>query len=291
MWNASGVLQIRNSKLSPGPGTTAVEEADVEVPLLRDEDAPPVVAKVPARTIAGLPSAVVAGFSYCMASASMVLLNKHALASFGFSCPNSLLCFQCSMAVVMVKMCGWLGVVKLQPLKRDLVRVWFPVNLIFVAMLGTGFYALKEMGIGMFSVWKQLANLFTGEDEGAVWAMRGMDEFSMMYYNNLLSIPPIMGLMWAFGEFETIQHQPALANPAFQKVVVMSGFLGFAISFSSLWFLSQTTATIYSLIGSLNKIPIAIVGLLAFNEPTNLKNLSSIIIGLSAGVLFTRVKH
>ncbi len=27
---------------------------------------------------------------------------------------------------------------------------------------GTGFYALKEMGIGMFSVWKQLANLTTG---------------------------------------------------------------------------------------------------------------------------------
>lgn len=29
-------------------------------------------------------------------------------------------------------------------------------------MPGTGFYALKEMGIGMFSVWKQLANLTTG---------------------------------------------------------------------------------------------------------------------------------
>ena len=63
-----------------------------------------------------------------------------------------------------------------------------------------------------------------------------------------------------------------------------------AHSFSSLWYLSQTTATIYSLVGALNKIPVAVVGMLAFAEPTNPKNLTSIIIGLGAGVLFTRVK-
>ncbi len=62
----------------------------------------------------------------------------------------------------------------LQPLKRDLVMVWcvpqvqagpsiccrahtasaqvpprFPVNLLFVAMIGTSFYALKAVGVGM----------------------------------------------------------------------------------------------------------------------------------------------
>ncbi len=97
----------------------------------------------------------------------------------------------------------------------------------------------------------------------------------------------------------------------------MGGLIGFAISFSSLWFLSQTTATIYSLVGALNKIPVAVVsrgqvgegrgpeesscvfrtpptsqlGIVGFNEPTNPKNLASIIIGLGAGVLFVRVKQ
>jgi GDP-mannose transporter len=53
----------------------------------------------------------------------------------------------------------------------------------------------------------------------------------------------------------------------------------------------QTTATIYSLVGALNKIPVAVVGLAVFHEPTNPKNLASIIIGLLAGVLFVQAKQ
>ena len=55
----------------------------------------------------------------------MVMLNKHALASFSFQAPMSLLFFQCALAVVLVKACEMLGLIKpLQPLKRDLVLVW-----------------------------------------------------------------------------------------------------------------------------------------------------------------------
>lgn len=55
-------------------------------------------------------------------------------------------------------------------------------------------------------------------------------------------------------------------------------------------FLSNTTATLYSLTGALNKIPVAIIGMIAFAEPTNAKNLLSIVIGLGAGVLFVFAK-
>lgn len=87
----------------------------------------------------------------------MVLLNKHALASFDFNAPSALLFFQCALAVVLVKICELLGFVKqLQPLKKDLVLIWFPVNLIFVGMIGTSFYALQTVGVGMVTVWKNL---------------------------------------------------------------------------------------------------------------------------------------
>ncbi|GIL62314.1 hypothetical protein Vafri_16593 [Volvox africanus] len=313
-----------------------------------------VVNDAPPREIFGIPVAVVAGVFYCSASASMVLLNKHALASFNFTAPNALLLFQCTLAVVLVKLCEAAGWVRpLQPLNPRLVTLWFPVTCIFVMMLGSGFYALQLMGIGMFSVWKQLANLTTALGDvlifrrsytwpvwtcmafmiasalvgastdarftwvGYSWQVvnclltsayalclrnvmdkvpqhttdgQKMDEFSMVYYNNLLSIPPILVLMAVFGEYDGLLRQPALAMPAFQMVAVLGGLIGFAISFSSLWFLSQTTATIYSLIGSLNKFPIATVGILVFKEPTNAKNLASIIIGLGAGVVFTQYK-
>jgi len=52
------------------------------------------------------------------------------LQSFGWTAPNALLCFQCSLAVVLIKACEAAGLVKLQPLKADLVKVWFPVNLV-----------------------------------------------------------------------------------------------------------------------------------------------------------------
>lgn len=117
-----------------------------------------------------------------------------------------------------------------------------------------------------------------------------MDEFSMVYYNNLLSVPPIILLMLIFGEHKGLLAQPALSNPGFLLVALLGGLIGFGISFSALWFLSQTTATIYSLTGALNKIPVAIVGIVAFHEASNPQNLASIALGLAAGVLFVFAK-
>eukprot|EP00197_Chlamydomonas_leiostraca_P010279 CAMPEP_0202885236 /NCGR_PEP_ID=MMETSP1391-20130828/41562_1 /ASSEMBLY_ACC=CAM_ASM_000867 /TAXON_ID=1034604 /ORGANISM="Chlamydomonas leiostraca, Strain SAG 11-49" /LENGTH=360 /DNA_ID=CAMNT_0049568479 /DNA_START=49 /DNA_END=1131 /DNA_ORIENTATION=- len=303
----------------------------------------------------GIPAVLLSGLCYAASSGCLTLLNKYALAGFGWTAPNALLFYQCALTVVLVKMCEILGLVKpLQPLKLDLVLVWLPVNLLFVGMIGTSFYALKAVGVGMVTVWKNLSNFVTAMGdvfifrksytwpvwgtlfmmlfsavvgastdarftwEGYSWQFlncaltsayalylrsvmdkvaehttnkQRMDEFSMVYYNNLLSLPCIAVLMWQFGEFGGLTAQPALRNTEFLVVAGAGGIIGFAISFSSLWFLSQTTATIYSLVGALNKIPVAIVGLLVFKEPTNPKNLASIVIGLLAGVLFVQAKQ
>ncbi len=74
------------------------------------------------------------------------------------------------LACLLVIICEIVGVVKLQPLKWSLVSIWFPVscfcdlvqgreqghlltsfqvNLIFVGMIGSSFFALKEVGVGM----------------------------------------------------------------------------------------------------------------------------------------------
>ena len=63
----------------------------------------------------------------------------------------------------------------------------------------------------------------------------------MVYYNNLLSIPPILCLMFFFGEHNTLLSQPALSNPVFLMVALLGGLIGFGISFSALWFLSQAS--------------------------------------------------
>ncbi|XP_008245256.1 PREDICTED: GDP-mannose transporter GONST1-like [Prunus mume] len=72
-------------------------------------------------------------------------------------------------------------------------------------------------------------------------------------------------------------------------VMTLSGFSGLAISFTSMWFLHQTGATTYSLVGSLNKIPLSVAGILLFKVPTSLENSASIFFGLVAGVFFALV--
>ena len=113
------------------------QQADEEQGLLQEHKPSPAPTPSKAPKIFGLPVVVIAGLSYCVASGSMVLLNKAALSGFSFKAPLSLLLFQCALAVVLVKICELAGYVKLQPLKWDLVRVWLPVNLIFVGMLGS----------------------------------------------------------------------------------------------------------------------------------------------------------
>ena len=91
----------------------------------------------------------------------MTLLNKATLSSFGFESPISLLFFQCAVCAVFVRVCGAVGAVKLEPWSFQIARLWFPVNIIFVAMLSTSFFALKELGVPMATVLKNLTNLFT----------------------------------------------------------------------------------------------------------------------------------
>jgi len=95
------------------------------------------------------------------ASASMVLLNKATLSSFAFTSPISLLLFQCLVCVVLVRGCSVAGAVKLEPWSFAIARLWFPVNVIFVGMIWTSFFALKHLGVPMATVLKNMTNLFT----------------------------------------------------------------------------------------------------------------------------------
>ncbi|BDA51640.1 GDP-mannose transporter [Coccomyxa sp. Obi] len=300
-----------------------------------------------------LSAQVAAACAYCFASGSMVLLNKAALSSWDFQSPILLLFFQCLSCCIFVAVLSVLNLVCLEPWNLEIVRLWLPVNVIFVGMIWSSFSALRNLGVPMATVLKNMTNIFTicgdyafyGKVYGAgVWAslalicvsaicgsitdlafnlegymwqlvnclftafyslyLRGvmdrvvpltvkkarLDEFSMVFYNNFLSLPLLLGLIWWHGELHAIIHDPVLRDPSFIMTACASALVAFGISFASLWFLSTTTATTYSLVGSLNKIPIAAIGLFAFNTPWNSRNAASIAVGLIAGLVFVKAK-
>eukprot|EP00775_Hariotina_reticulata_P008997 gene8997-9170_t len=270
-----------------------------------------------------------------------------------FQAVHALLFFHCALAVGLVWICHLVGWAEVEPLSLELVQIWMPVNLIFVGMLATNFYALQLVGVGMVSVLKNLSNLFIifgdyfffqrtyswhvwvclllmvasvvagGVTDihfswsGYTWQMvnnlftagyalylsrvtekvsshthdhRPLNQLSMVYYNNILSLPLTLLLVVLRGEHVGFWQQQALYMPSFQALAMVSGIFGFLISFSSIWFVSLTTATFYSLVGSFNKVLVAAVGIWWFNEPTEFKNLVSIAAGLVAGSLLPFVK-
>jgi len=106
-----------------------------------------------------------------------------------------------------------------------------------------------------------------------------LNEVSMVLLNNALSIPFAIILVVIFDEWEYVCQAEVTREPMFWVVATASGLLGLAISFSSVWFLHQTGPTTYSLVGSLNKIPISVAGILLFNVPVSVENFCSIVFG------------
>ncbi|KAK3211730.1 hypothetical protein Dsin_016436 [Dipteronia sinensis] len=296
--------------------------------------------------------ALLSGLAYCISSCSMILVNKFVLSSYDFNAGITLMVYQNFISVCIVSMLSFLGIISTEPLTWRLIKVWLPVNFIFVGMLITSMFSLKYINVAMVTVLKNVTNvitalgemyLFSKHHDSRVWAAlflmiisaisggitdlsfhavgyswqiincfltaaysltlrRVMDtakqvtksgnlnEFSMVLLNNTLSLPLGVLLIFVFNEVDYLSKTPLLRLPSFWLVMTLSGFLGLAISFSSMWFLHQTGATTYSLVGSLNKIPLSVAGILLFKVPTSLENAASIFFGLLAGVIFARAK-
>jgi GDP-mannose transporter len=61
--------------------------------------------------------------------------------------------------------------------------------------------------------------------------------------------------------------------------MVFSGASAFAMSYASAWCVRVTSSTTYSMVGALNKLPIAASGIMFFGDPATIANVTAIIVG------------
>ncbi|KAJ3123681.1 GDP-mannose transporter into the lumen of the Golgi [Nowakowskiella sp. JEL0407] len=74
--------------------------------------------------------------------------------------------------------------------------------------------------------------------------------------------------------------------------IIISGVSGFAISYGSTWCVRVTSSTTYSMVGALNKLPIAIAGMLFFEDgKVTVANVSSVFIAFFGGLVYTYAKN
>ncbi|KAG0317267.1 GDP-mannose transporter into the lumen of the Golgi [Linnemannia gamsii] len=118
-------------------------------------------------------------------------------------------------------------------------------------------------------------------------------DYDTVYYNNLLSFPVMLALSmclegWRSGELERT-FAPEVRS-SLTMAIILSGMSSFLISYGSAWCVRCTSSTTYSMVGALNKLPVAASGILFFGEPATLGNVSGIFFGLIAGLLYSYSK-
>lgn len=61
--------------------------------------------------------------------------------------------------------------------------------------------------------------------------------------------------------------------------MIFSGVSAFGMSYASAWCVRTTSSTTYSMVGSLNKLPIAVSGIVLFGDVATFNNVSAILLG------------
>ncbi|PSK41605.1 GDP-mannose transporter [Candidozyma pseudohaemuli] len=119
-------------------------------------------------------------------------------------------------------------------------------------------------------------------------------DFDTTYYNNLLSIPILLVATFLLEDWspETVNKNfPPETRNATITAMVLSGASTVAISYCSAWCVRVTSSTTYSMVGALNKLPIALSGLVFFDAAVNFWSVSSIFVGFVSGLVYAVAKQ
>ncbi|KAI9301502.1 hypothetical protein BJ944DRAFT_168943 [Cunninghamella echinulata] len=107
-------------------------------------------------------------------------------------------------------------------------------------------------------------------------------DFDTVYYNNLLSIPLLIIPSFIFEDWSSENFAatfPPEVRTQMIYAMVFSGVSAFVMSYASAWCVRTTSSTTYSMVGALNKLPIAASGILFFGDPASFANVTAIIVG------------
>ncbi|KAI9826832.1 MAG: GDP-mannose transporter into the lumen of the Golgi [Thelocarpon impressellum] len=118
-------------------------------------------------------------------------------------------------------------------------------------------------------------------------------DFDTMFYNNLLSIPILLVcsvLLENWSAENVARNFPPAQRNNLMLAMIFSGLSSVFISYTSAWCVRVTSSTTYSMVGALNKLPIAVSGLIFFDAPVTFPSVSAITIGFVSGIVYALAK-
>ncbi|KAI0413709.1 hypothetical protein F5X98DRAFT_351205 [Xylaria grammica] len=118
-------------------------------------------------------------------------------------------------------------------------------------------------------------------------------DWDTMFYNNLLTIPVLIVCSLVAEDWSSAnlaKNFPPETRNALFIGMIYSGLGAILISYCSAWCIRVTSSTTYSMVGALNKLPLAVSGLIFFSAPVTLGSVSAIFIGFISGIVYTWAK-
>ncbi|PVV03291.1 hypothetical protein BB560_002240, partial [Smittium megazygosporum] len=120
-------------------------------------------------------------------------------------------------------------------------------------------------------------------------------DFDTVYYNNMLTLFMFVFLSllsepWTdFISFYSLEINKAeLSRYIYSNAA--SGIAAFMISYTSAWCLRVTSSTTYSMVGALNKLPIALFAMIWFPDPVTFGGVLAVFLGFAAGIVYSKAK-
>jgi len=122
----------------------------------------------------------------------------------------------------------------------------------------------------------------------------GFSDWDSMFYNNLLSIPVLAVfsiVVEDWGSENLNRNFPPETRNLLLFAITFSGAAAVGISYTTAWCVRVTSSTTYSMVGALNKLPIAASGMLFFGDVVSFGSVSAVAIGFFAGVVYAVAKN
>jgi UDP-galactose transporter len=114
-----------------------------------------------------------------------------------------------------------------------------------------------------------------------------------MFYNNLLTIPILLLASLVVEDWSSaniIKNFPIDTRNTIIAAMIFSGLSSVFISYTSAWCVRVTSSTTYSMVGALNKLPLAVSGLIFFDAPVTIPSVSAIFVGFVSGIVYAVAK-
>eukprot|EP01063_Lacrimia_lanifica_P040693 TRINITY_DN9329_c0_g2_i1.p1 TRINITY_DN9329_c0_g2~~TRINITY_DN9329_c0_g2_i1.p1 ORF type:complete len:358 (+),score=119.31 TRINITY_DN9329_c0_g2_i1:68-1075(+) len=119
-----------------------------------------------------------------------------------------------------------------------------------------------------------------------------MGRWGPVYYNNLLSLPPLLiPTVYQYSDWMLKVERDLFQDSGVIVIMAVLMVASAVMTMTSFWCMSATSPTTYSVVGGINKVPMTVIGIYVFNQFPTPAGTLGICGALGGGLLYTHAMN